>query len=285
MNGINIVITGASMGLGARIAEELVRQGASVLLCARGAGPLDEMVSRLREIASSAQIVEAMTCDITNEMQVDALGVRSLQVFSHVDGLINNAGVYGPFGPIEDVDWEEWKQAIAVNLFGTVYPSRIFIPHFKARRYGKIVNISGGGATNPLPCISSYAASKAAMVRMSETLAREVSEFGIDINSIAPGVLNTRLTQELLEAGAQTVGETLYGRISSMAKDGESSIRKASELVAYLCSPSSDGVTGRLISALWDPWPTLHERKNELADSDIYTIRRIVPKDRGKDWG
>ena len=285
MKGITVVVTGASMGLGARIAEELVRQEASVLLCARSLAPLNETVIRLKALVTPGQIVAATVCDVTDERQVDELLAEALRLFPHVDGLVNNAGVYGPFGAIEEIDWEAWKQAIAINLFGMVYTSRVFVPHFKAHRYGKIVNISGGGATSPLPRISSYAASKAGMVRFAETLACELKDFGVDVNSIAPGVLNTRMTHQLLDEGAETVGETLYDRINTMAEDGETSIRKASELVAYLCSPASNGITGRLISSLWDPWATLHERKADLDGSDIYTIRRITPKDRGKGWG
>jgi NAD(P)-dependent dehydrogenase (short-subunit alcohol dehydrogenase family) len=222
---------------------------------------------------------------MTDERQVDNLLAEGLRLFPHIDALVNNAGVYGPIGEIGEVDWNEWKEAIAINLFGPVYASRVFTAHFKERRYGKIVNLSGGGATNPLPRISSYAAAKAAMVRFTETLAEEVKSFHIDVNAIAPGVLDTRLTHQLLKAGPQAVGESLFNRVSGMAVDGETSMRKASDLAYYLCSPASDGITGRLLSALWDPWADLQERREELDGSDIYTLRRIIPKDRGKDWG
>ena len=279
------VVTGASMGLGACIAEELVRRGASVLLCARGEGPLAETAARLEVMTKKGQTVAATRCDVTDEAQVDALLATALRRFPHVDALVNNAGVYGPLGEIEAIDWQAWKDAIAVNLFGTVYPSRVFVDQFKARGYGKIVNLSGGGATNPLPRISAYAASKAAVVRFTETLAGEVAGCGIDVNAIAPGVLDTRMTRQLLDSGPETVGEAFYGRVKTMAADGEKAMRRASELVAYLCSPASDGISGRLIAALWDPWPTLHERRDEIAGTDIYTLRRILPRDRGKTWG
>ncbi len=103
--------------------------------------------------------------------------------------LVNNAGVYGPLGSIEEIDWQAWVQAIEINLFGSILMCRALLPHFKSSRYGKIVQLSGGGATNPLPRISAYAASKAAVVRFAETLAEEVRENGIDVNAIAPGAL------------------------------------------------------------------------------------------------
>ena len=114
---------------------------------------------------------------------------------------MNNAGVYGPMGSIEDVDWDAWVRAIEINLFGSILMCRALLPHFKAQRYGKIIQLSGGGATNPLPRISAYAASKAAIVRFAESLALEVRDEGIDVNAIAPGALNTRMMDELLAAG------------------------------------------------------------------------------------
>ena len=114
---------------------------------------------------------------------------------------MNNAGVYGPMGSIDTIDWDEWVQAIAINLNGLVYCCRKAVEAFKPNRYGKIINLSGGGATNPLPGISAYAASKAAVVRFTETLALEVKEFGIDVNAVAPGALATRLTDRAGRGG------------------------------------------------------------------------------------
>ena len=285
LKGRNAVITGASLGFGASIAETLLREGANVLLCARGAAALEETAARLRATAASGQIVAARPCDVTDDADVEALAAEAFRLFGEVHAIVNNAGIYGPLGPIEDVDWDHWKETITSNLIGTVGVSRAFVPHMKARRYGKIVNISGGGATSPLPRISAYAASKAAVVRFTETLAEELKDFGIDVNAVAPGVLDTRLTRQLLDAGAETVGKELYSRIGSMAADGQTSLEKGSALCAYLCSPESDGISGKLIAALWDPWPTLAEHKDDLTGSDIYTLRRILPKDRGRGWG
>jgi NAD(P)-dependent dehydrogenase (short-subunit alcohol dehydrogenase family) len=202
-----------------------------------------------------------------------------------VDALVNNAGVYGPLGPIEAVDWAQWKDAVHANLFGTVYPCRVLVAHFKSRGYGKIVNLSGGGATSPLPRVSAYAAAKAAVVRFTETMAEELKGTGIDVNAIAPGVLDTRLTRQLLDAGPQGVGEALYGRVSKLAADGKTAIRKGAELCAYLCSAASDGLTGKLVAAPWDPWPFSPEQRSDLDRSDIFTLRRILPRDRGFGWG
>lgn len=285
LKGRNAVITGASMGLGACIAEEFVRQGASVLLCARSTRQLDEAAEKIRKTAGHGQMVTTIVCNVTVESDVEELVSEALRQFPHVDALVNNAGIYGPLGPIEEVDWAAWKDAVYTNLFGTVYPCRLLVSHFKSRGYGKIVNLSGGGATSPLPRVSAYAASKAAVVRFTETLAEEVRENRIDVNAIAPGVLDTRLTQQLLDAGPEAVGESLYSRVRGLATDGNTAMQKSAQLCAYLCSSASDGISGKLIAAPWDPWPFADKHKIDMDRSDIYTLRRILPKDRGQDWG
>ena len=144
--------------------------------------------------------------------------------------------------------------------------------------------MSGGGATNPLPNISAYAASKAAVVRLMETLAEELKAFHVDVNAIAPGALATRLVDEVLAAGPEKVGAAFFEKNKQWKEKGAVPLELGARLAVYLASAESDGITGKLISAQWDPWEKLHEFKTDL-NSDIYTLRRIVPKDRGKTWG
>ena len=162
---------------------------------------------------------------------------------------------------------------------------RRILPHFKKRGFGKIINLSGGGATVPLPNFSSYAVSKAGVVRFTETLAEEVKEFGIDVNAVAPGPLNTRLLDEVLAAGPKKVGARFYAKAKKQKSAGGASLEKGADLCVFLASHESDGITGKLISALWDPWETLNLHKEELRSTDVYTLRRIMPKDRGFTWG
>ncbi|MEZ5286836.1 MAG: SDR family oxidoreductase [Vicinamibacterales bacterium] len=117
-----------------------------------------------------------------------------------------------------------------------------------------------------------------------ESVALDVKADGIDVNSIAPGALNTRMMDQLLEAGADAVGEAFYARMRKMA-DGGTTPLDVGAAGDYLGSAASDGITGRLLSAPWDPWETLHEHRADLDTSDVYTLRRIVPKDRGFGWG
>jgi NAD(P)-dependent dehydrogenase (short-subunit alcohol dehydrogenase family) len=278
------LITGASQGLGAAIAGHFLSAGASVVLCARNASELEAQHKRLAA-AHGADRVWAISADISVRRDLDALFEAAQSRYPHLNILVSNAGVYGPMGSIDAVDWDEWVQAIAINLTGSVYCARKAFSAFKPQRYGKIIMLSGGGATNPLPGISAYAASKAAIVRFAETLALEAREWNIDVNAVAPGALMTRLTDQLIEAGPERVSAALHARMVKLKQEGGTPLSVGAELCGYLASAESDGLTGRLISAPWDPWPFSEEQRREIAESDIYALRRIVPKERGKTWG
>ena len=283
LKNLNALITGGSQGLGKAIAENFLREGANVVLCARSERDLSATRDELAK-AFPAQKVLAQTCDVANEAQVDELVAFTLRGLGSLEALVLNAGIYGPMGPTESVSLEEWRRALDINLFGVLLPSRAAIPHFKKAGRGKIVVLSGGGATNPLPNISAYAASKAAVVRLMETLAEELRGFHVDVNAIAPGALATRLVDEVLAAGPERVGAAFFAKNKGWKENGAVPLELGANLAVYLASAESDGITGKLLSAQWDPWRDLQKHREELAKSDIYCLRRIVPEDRGKKW-
>jgi 3-oxoacyl-[acyl-carrier protein] reductase len=209
----------------------------------------------------------------------------ALNALGSIHILVNNAGVYGPMGPTEEVSLTEWKRALDINLLGVLLPCRALIPHFKKAGRGKIIILSGGGATNPLPNVSAYAASKAAVVRLMETLAEELRDHHVDVNAVAPGALKTRLINDVLQAGPDKVGAAFFAKNQKWAAEGATPLHLGAGLCVYLASPESDGITGKLLSAQWDPWAQLHHHLDDLARSDIYCLRRIVPEDRDKSWG
>ncbi|MGA2028603.1 MAG: SDR family oxidoreductase [Verrucomicrobiota bacterium] len=283
LKNVNALITGGSQGLGKVIAEHFLREDANLVICSRGE---KELLTTRDELAKKfpGQKVFAKTCDVSSEAQVNELVAFSLRELGSLNALVLNAGIYGPMGATESVSLDEWKRALEINLYGVLLPSRAVIPHFKKNGRGKIVVLSGGGATNPLPNISAYAASKAAVVRLMETLAEELKLFHVDVNAIAPGALATRLVDEVLAAGAEKVGAVFFEKNKTWKEKGAVPLELGASVAVYLASAESDGITGKLISAQWDPWEKLHEFKGDLG-GDIYTLRRIVPKDRGKNWG
>ena len=283
LKGINALITGGSQGLGQEIAAHFLREGANVVLCARTEKDLFAARDALARKFPSQKVL-AKTCDVSSEPQVNGLVAFALRELGSLQALVLNAGIYGPMGAVESVSLDEWRRAMDVNLYGVLLPCRALIPHFKKAGRGKIIVLSGGGATSPMPNISAYAASKAAVVRLMETVAEELRPYQVDVNAIAPGALATRLVDEVLAAGPDKVGQAFYEKNQQWKATGATPLSLGASTAVYLASAQSDGITGKLISVQWDPWERLHEFKNDL-NGDIYTLRRIVPKDRGKTWG
>jgi NAD(P)-dependent dehydrogenase (short-subunit alcohol dehydrogenase family) len=285
LTGRTALITGASHGLGLEIARAYLDAGvAGIVVCGRDEVALERALDELGKRAAPGQRVLGEPADVSQPQDVERLVELALSSLGEVTILVSNAGVYGPKGTIEEADWSQWTRAIEINLLGSVLPARALVPHFSECGYGKIVQLSGGGATGPLPGLSAYAASKAAVVRFAETLAEELRERHVDVNAIAPGALNTRMLDEVLGAGAERVGEDFYRRALEQQKSGGVPLRRGAELAVFLGSRASDGITGKLLSAVWDPWADLPGRVAEL-ESDVYTLRRIVPGDRGLEWG
>jgi NAD(P)-dependent dehydrogenase (short-subunit alcohol dehydrogenase family) len=281
LTGRSAIITGASQGLGRAIATRYVRAGASVLITARGEQALRQVESELMPLAvAPGQKVCAMLGDVANAESCAAVVKAACERFGGVTVLVNNAGILGPMGRIEDVDWNAWLETMQINLFGTVLMCRAAIPSMRAAGYGKIINLSGGGATAPMPHISAYAATKVAVVRLTETFAEELRSARVDVNAIAPGALNTRFLDKVLAAGPEKVGPSYYARSLKQQSEGGVPLEKGAALAELLASAASDGITGKLLSAPWDDWANLPNQREALAASDVYTLRRIVPEDR-----
>ncbi|PYS49855.1 MAG: dehydrogenase [Acidobacteria bacterium] len=285
LKGRAAIITGGSQGLGLAIARTYVAAGASLLLCARDAETLNHARDELLALATPEQTIAVQAADVSKHGDVERLVATGLEIFPQIHILVNNAGVYGPKGLIEDVDWNDWAKAIEINLLGSVLVCRAILPHFKSHGYGKIIQLSGGGATKPLPRLSAYAVSKAAIVRFVETVAEEVRGRHIDINAIAPGALNTRLLDEVLAEGPEKVGQEFYQRSLEQKANGGVPLKVGADLSLFLGAAESDGITGKLLAALWDPWADLPEHLEDLQRTDVYTLRRIIPTDRNLTWG
>lgn len=285
LNGKIALITGANQGFGLEIANKYLNAGASLVMCARDGVLLANARKELAKELMPGQILEAIPADVSDSQNIEYLVKVTLQRFGRIDILVNNAGIYGPMGRSEAVDWAQWIRAIEINLFGSILMCRAVLPIMKKQQSGKIIQLSGGGATNPMPNISAYAVSKAAIVRFAETLAEEVRGFNIDVNAIAPGALNTRLLEEVLTAGPDKVGQTFFDRSIKQKESGGAGLERGAELALFLASDASNGITGKLISAVWDNWEHWPEHIDELNSSDVYTLRRIVGRDRGFSWG
>lgn len=277
------LITGASRGLGRHLAVQFWNSGWSLFLAARDGGSLEILSRELPP--KTNQKVHIIPCDLGNEAQVHMLINEVKQDVDCLDLIINNAAIQGPIGPIWDNDMDVWRRVIDVNLLAPVTICKAFLPKMIDKRSGVIINISGGGATGPRANFSAYATAKAGLVRFSETIAQEVGSIGVRVNCIAPGVMPSSLLEEVILAGPIKSGEKEYKIALKTMQNENASLEKISQLAIFLASNLSEGITGKLISAAWDNWEEWPQYLKALQDSDVYTLRRIVGRDRNMSWG
>jgi NAD(P)-dependent dehydrogenase (short-subunit alcohol dehydrogenase family) len=275
LGGKVALVTGGGRGIGAGIARAFAAEGAKVFLVSRTRSELERVAT---ELAGAPSGVGYQAADVSDPRAVAAAVEACVSSLGPVDVLVNAAGIYGPIGLTWDVDAEEWARAVDVNLMGTLHPCRAVIPGMLGRGGGRIINFSGGGATAPLPRFSAYAASKAAVVRLTETLAEELAPYGVMVNAVAPGAIDTTLQDEVLAAGDRA-GE-LHERMRRLRENAEGATPMGVPvaLAIFLASDAAAGLSGKLVSAPHDGWRDWDaDRVAELMAGPWLTLRRIDP--------
>jgi NAD(P)-dependent dehydrogenase (short-subunit alcohol dehydrogenase family) len=240
MTGKRVLVTGGSKGIGLAVARELAGRGATVIVAARN-------------VDAVGADYQAVALDVAD---ANAWPGAMEQVGEELHGLVAAAGVLGPIGPLEEVDPAEVAATIATNLLGTMLALHHAIPRL-SRSGGRAVTFSGGGGTSPRQRYDAYAASKAAVVRLTENVA---AAGAIEVNCVAPGLVATGIHR---------------GTPDAERAAGGASPEEAAELVCFLLSEEASGITGRLISARWDPWRDESFRARLREDPDLGTLRRI----------
>jgi 3-oxoacyl-[acyl-carrier protein] reductase len=237
---------------------------------------LERAVEQLSQVSRHDQVFYQL--DVGKYDEVQAFALWCSKRFPEIHGLVNCAGVYGPIGKIHEVSMAEFSSAVQINFLGTVYMCHEFVPLLKSPGRRKIVNYSGGGAATPFPNFSAYAASKTAIVRFTENLSQELASGAFDINCVAPGFVVTRLHQDTLAAGPQAATQKFFDATKKQMESGGVAAAKAARLTLFLLSAESDGITGKFISAPWDPWQEGAFQGRLRADQDFATLRRIDDK-------
>jgi len=288
---MHLVLTGSSTGIGRALAARLLSRGHHVWGLAR---------SDQSNFAALYPAFRHTRCDVSDYSAVAVAASAYAAAWPQLDAVICAAGLQGEIAPALTADPLKWSTTVRANLDGTYFALRAFAPLLLNRpafpSRAKIVCFSGGGATKARVNFSAYGVAKTALVRLVETIADENRDQPLDINALAPGAINTRLTDEVLALGPSVVGTAEYAAAqkqkaaalvpTSATADASAdpALTRALDCVEWLLSPASDGITGRLLSAPWDPWPTLGDHRAALAASDVYMLRRIVPDDRGQKW-
>jgi len=283
LHGRQALVTGGTRGLGLEIARLFWSEGANLIVVARDARELDRLREALQPQAAAGQVLDVLSADLSNDSGLRSV-IEQMKRRGGVEVLVNNAAIQGPIGKLWECDWQAWETAVKLDLLVPVQLCQAAVPAMLRRKKGSIINLSGGGATGPRENFSAYASAKTALVRFTETLAAEVKSHGIRVNAVAPGAMNTSMMRETVSAGPERAGADYQHALQTMEKDSGATARRAAELCLFLATDESAGITGRLLSAVWDPWQRLAEHIREIEGSDIYTLRRIVPKDRGQEW-
>ena len=268
--GHRVVVTGASRGIGAVVARYLAELGARIVLVARDAASLEAVRASL---PGGPGAHRAVPLDVADEAEWTALA-GSLASEGPLHGLVAAAGVLGPVGPAGSWPVAEFRRTLEINVVGTLLPLVALLEQLAAAR-GAVVAFSGGGATGPLPRFDAYATSKAAVVRLAENLAVELAPRGVRVNCVAPGFVATDIHQATLAAGPELVGSAYYERTRRDLEAGGDPPELAAELTAFLLSDAAEGITGRLISARWDPWRQADFRDRLRSDAGLARLRRI----------
>ena len=278
------LITGASRGLGEVLSKRFWNEGWSLILLARNTASLEVVRNGLSK--ASDQDCEIFSCDLSKPPQVDAVISKITASFASVDVLINNAAIHGPIGPILSTPLAGWRDVMQVNFFTPVAFCQAFgLSMQTSNKGGVIINLAGGGATSSRPNFGAYASAKTALVRFSEILAQELSSDGVRVNCISPGAMQTELLKDVINAGDSLSGAKEYASASKVFLNGGASMEAVSDLALFLSGKSSANISGKLISSVWDDWSNWPNHERELSSSDIYTLRRIVARDRGFNWG
>lgn len=269
----HVLVTGGARGIGLSIALAAKKAGAAVTVLARSEPDLEFAQRELQLIRPDVRAL-ALRCDVSSEHEVKAQFANAVAEQGPIYGLICAAGVYGALGAFRDVEFSEWQKTIDINLIGTARSIHCALPHMVSADGARIILFSGGGQ-GPMPNFSDYVTSKGAIWRLTETLGAELAPQKIFVNAVAPGAVNTRLLDDLLEAGPDRIGRDVYEKSLKQKEAGGQSSEKAAELCLYLLSEKATGLYGKTISAVWDSY---HDLKNldQTSQSDLFCYRRVV---------
>lgn len=241
----NAIVTGASGGIGKTIAETLAQSGANVAICSRAQDRVDPVAADIEEAGGTALAVE---CDVRDRDAVEAFVDETVESFGGVDLLVNNAG--GEFvAPFEEISENGWNAVVDLNLNGVVHCTQAAGAEMRNNGGGDIINISSVNGQHAAPGESHYGAAKAAVIRLTETLAVEWAEDDIRVNCVAPGLIQTPGVAETLgiDAGQMPPRDQVDRRIGHT--------EDIADVVQFLASPAAAFMTGETVTVKGVPRP------------------------------
>jgi len=257
LEGQTAIVTGASRGVGLAIARELADAGARVVLLARSAVALEQAGSELDGAV-------AIVADVRDAAGVQAAVARSERELGPTDLLVNNAGTLAAIGPLWEVEAADLWLDVETSVRGALLCSQAVLPAMLQRGRGRIVNVSSYAAIRPSPYQSAYAAAKAALLSLTESLAASTAERGVSVFAVSPGFVRTAMTDRLRESFPEA------------GSGGEVEAARSGRLVAFLATGAADALSGRFLHVL-DDVEDLVRRADEVVRDDLYVMRLRRP--------
>jgi NAD(P)-dependent dehydrogenase (short-subunit alcohol dehydrogenase family) len=271
------LVTGAGRGIGRLLAEALARQGRPVGLVARSA---DELATVRRAIETAGGTAVAMAADVTDRAALAGAVAEIRRRLGPIELLVNNAGILGPIGPVWELDVDDWWSTLDVNLRGLLVASQLVLPEMVARKQGRIVNVTSQAGVHRWPLVSAYSVSKAAVVKLTENLARETERHGISVFSVHPGFLPIGITEAFAGRPATSRYEEVVRRWADaqFRAGGTARPEDAVALVLRLATGDADALSGLHLS-VHDDVDTVLARAAEVRARDLYVLRpqRLAP--------
>jgi NAD(P)-dependent dehydrogenase (short-subunit alcohol dehydrogenase family) len=258
---MKILISGASSGIGLYLSQQLT--GEEIWGISRRPVP--------------TKGARHSICDVTDWLQVEALAAELHQEWNKLDAIIHCAGTQGEIGPAMEVDPIRWVETVQQNIAGAYFLLRAIFPVLAlgAESRPRVILFSGGGASQPRPNFSAYGCAKTALVRLTEQLATEWGPSGPAINIVAPGAINTAMTEEVLRLGPDKVGSAEFERAQKQLSTGGGDPVRLLTLIRFLLSPAAEMVSGRFISAQWDSVDDVLA-VTQSSDKQLFTLRRVT---------
>lgn len=261
------IITGAGRGIGREIARAFAREGASVALVSRTASQLEETASQIREEGGACLVLPT---DVTDVSAVEKMVTSTEDTLGPVDILLNNAGSFNTIGPVYEIDAESWWNDVTINLLGPFLCSKLVLTGMISRKKGRIINMIGGGTGTPFPNGSAYGSSKAALMRFTESLDQEVSESGILVFAMGPGLVRTAMTE--LQLNTDEGKKWMEGIKEAFENNVDVPPTLAADLAVQIASGRCDVLHGRALSSTADLEQILTHTK-EIIKEDLLTLR------------